>query len=107
MNVISTISIKNSKSIIGVFTRHEGSDICNICYPLTKGAKSVNCGSTSRNIKDVKTVRPATNEEIKAWRNAEGVGKSARMKASSPEKVKGIQWIRVSLEMGDEIITSM
>jgi hypothetical protein len=106
---ISAIKGKGIRTTIGVVTmKSTDTDRINLHYPLRMGSKSVNCGSTSYSIsKDSISIRPATDEEIKMWRNAEGVGMSARKSANTPEKVKAIKWVACSLNNGENIITNL
>ena len=107
-NVISVISIKNSKPITGVVVLNPSlPDLYSIFYPLKKGSSEVLSGGSGGKLVEVKSIRPATEEEIKAWRKADGVGKSARVKANTEEKVKEIKWVKVALRCGETIITSL
>ena len=103
--IISVIKAKGFRSAIGVVTRKGG--VTDVNYPLYLGSKEVTCGSTGYSNDNVTTIRPATEEEIKAWRNAEGVAKSARKTANTAEKVKAIKWVACSLRLGGEIINEL
>lgn len=107
-NIISVISIKNSKPITGVVTFDPSfPDLYSILYPLKMGSDAVLAGGGGGKLVEVKNIRPATEEEIKAWRKADGVGKSARAKANTVDKVKGIKWVDISLMNGETIITNL
>lgn len=104
--VISVIKVKTCE-IIGVVTKNNEGNFYNISYPTKKKRPDVWCGGSSANTCDVKSIRPATDEEIKVWRNAEGVAKSARAKANTADKVKEIKWVAASLRIGEKIITTI
>jgi hypothetical protein len=106
---ISAIKGKGIRTTICVVTmKSTDTDRIKVHYPLRMGSKSVNCGATSYSVsEDSITIRPATDEEIKMWRKAEGVGMSARKSANTPEKVKDIKWVACSLSIGENIITNL
>ena len=96
--IITVTSLKGCKrTITGVVTKNPSYHHYTINYPIYNSKGEVFCGSISFSCDKVKSIRPATEEEIKAWRKAEGVAKAARAKANTVEKVKDIKWIRVAL----------
>jgi hypothetical protein len=82
-------------------------DLYSILYPLKKGSDAVLAGGGGGKLVEVKSIRPATEEEIKAWRKADGVGKSARARANTEERVKNIKWVDIAIMSGETIITSL
>jgi len=106
---ISAIKGKGIRTTIGVVTmKSTDTDRIYIHYPLGMGRKYVNCGSAAYSVSENSiTIRPATDEEIKKWRNAEGVGMTSRKYANTPEKVKTIKWVAYSLNDGENIITNL
>ena len=104
--MISVISAKDCKPTIAVcMIKNELQDYIDIEYPLKIGSNTVDCGGSTVRVKDNNVIiRPATSDEIKTWRKAEGIGQSARKAANTVERVKQIKWINVSISMGEKFI---
>ena len=104
--MISVISAKDCKPTIAVcMIKNELQDYIDIEYPLKIGSNTVDCGGSTVRVKDNNVIiRPATSDEIKTWRKAEGIGQSVRKAANTVERVKQIKWINVSISMCGKFI---
>lgn len=103
--IISVIKINGRRNAIGVVSKC--GPIISVGYPLYKGYKEVECGTTGCSVSDVTAIRPATEEEIREWRNAPGVAKAARKAANTVDKVKAIKWVAADIRCGHEIINTL
>jgi len=97
------------KPTIGIVCKYKiYPDMLGINYPMILGSDWQGCGGMNFfNSKKLISVRPATEEEIKEWRNAKGLIASTRKRANTVDKVKQLKWVKLTVGRGDELITSM
>lgn len=103
--VISVTKAKGFRHAIGVASKK--GNIITVDYPLFRGGKEIYGGSIGFRTEEVTAIRPATEEEIKEWRNTPGIAKTARKTANTADKVMKIKWVAIGLLDGSKIINTL